>query len=87
MSGSSRIPGFYKLPPNERRDAIEAHADLETDEVAALDGRALSMENADLMVENVIGTFALPLGVGLNLLINGRDVVVPAAWLHSQHSH
>ena len=79
MSGSSRIPGFYKLPPNERRDAIEAHADLETDEVAALDGRALSMENADLMVENVIGTFALPLGVGLNLLINGRDVVVPMA--------
>ena len=79
MSGSSRIPGFYKLPPSERRDAIEAHADLETDEVAALDGRALSMENADLMVENVIGTFALPLGVGLNLLINGRDVVVPMA--------
>ena len=52
---------------------------LETDEVAALDERALSMENADLMVENVIGTFALPLGVGLNLLINGRDVVVPMA--------
>jgi hydroxymethylglutaryl-CoA reductase len=77
MSNSSRIPGFYKLPPSARRDAIEAHADLETDEVAALDGRALSVENADLMVENVIGTFALPLGVGLNFLIDGRDTVVP----------
>ena len=79
MSNSSRIPGFYKLPPSARRDAIEAHADLETDEVAALDGRALSVENADLMVENVIGTFALPLGVGLNFLIDGRDTVVPMA--------
>ena len=79
MSNSSRIPGFYKLPPEKRRDAIEAHADLETDEVAALDGQALSVENADLMVENVIGTFALPLGVGLNFLIDGRDVVIPMA--------
>ena len=79
MSNSSRIPGFYKLPPDKRRDAIEAHADLQTDEVAALDGRALSVENADLMVENVIGTFALPLGVGLNFLIDGRDTVVPMA--------
>ena len=79
MSNSSRIPGFYKLPPNERRDAIEAHADLETDEVNALDAQALSVESADLMVENVIGTFALPLGVGMNLLIDGRDTVVPMA--------
>ena len=36
MSNSSRIPGFYKLPPDKRRDAIEAHADLETDEVNRL---------------------------------------------------
>jgi len=79
MSNSSRIPGFYKLPPNERRDAIEAHADLETHEVNALDANALSVESADLMVENVIGTFALPLGVGMNLLIDGRDTVVPMA--------
>jgi len=79
MSNSSRIPGFYKLPPNERREAIEAHADLETDEVKALDAKALSVESADLMVENVIGTFALPLGVGMNLLIDGRDTVVPMA--------
>jgi len=79
MSNSSRIPGFYKLPPGERRNAIEAHADLQTEEVAALDATALSVESADLMVENVIGTFALPLGVGLNFLIDGVDAVVPMA--------
>ncbi len=31
------------------------------------------------MIENAIGTFALPLGVGLNLVVNGRDYVVPMA--------
>ena len=66
MSSSSRIPGFYKLPPNERREAIEDVADLVTEEVAALDSDALTLESADLMVENVIGTFALPLAVGIN---------------------
>ena len=31
------------------------------------------------MIENVIGTFQLPLGLGLNFLINGKDYVVPMA--------
>jgi hydroxymethylglutaryl-CoA reductase len=37
----------------------------------------LSTEAADHMVENVVGTYALPLGIGLNFLVNGRDVLVP----------
>jgi hydroxymethylglutaryl-CoA reductase len=77
MSSSSRIPGFYKLPPEERRSAIEEVADLVTEEVEALDSKALTLESADLMVENVIGTFGLPLAVGVNFVINGSDLVVP----------
>jgi len=79
MSSSSRIPGFYKLPPAARRAAIGEARDLQADEVQSLDAGALTLESADLMVENVIGTFALPLGVGLNFLINGEDIVVPMA--------
>lgn len=79
MSKSSRIPGFYKLQPSERREAIAALAELSPQEVEGLSAQALSIESADLMVENVIGTFALPLGVGLNFLINGEDVIVPMA--------
>ena len=31
------------------------------------------------MIENALGTFALPLGVGVNFLVNGRDYLVPMA--------
>jgi len=79
MSSSSRIPGFYKLPPSERQEAIQSVAGLGVDERGALDASALTIESADLMIENVIGTFALPLGVGMNFLINGEDVVIPMA--------
>ena len=47
---------------------------------AALTGaEPLSAEAADRMIENAIGTFALPLGLALNFLVNGRDIVVPMA--------
>ena len=29
------------------------------------------------MVENVLGTFEIPLGIAINFLINGKDYLVP----------
>ena len=37
----------------------------------------LSIARADKMIENVVGVMGLPLGLGLNFLINGKDHVVP----------
>jgi len=74
---SSRIPGFYKLPLKKRRDTVGQLADLCETERATLQSEALTPENADLMVENVIGTFALPLAVGVNFQINDVDTVIP----------
>lgn len=79
MSKSSRIPGFYKLAPSARRDAVVAASDLSASSTDALDAQALTIGAADLMVENVIGTFALPLGVGMNFMVNGQDVIIPMA--------
>jgi hydroxymethylglutaryl-CoA reductase len=31
------------------------------------------------MIENAVGTFGLPLGIGLNFVVNGREVLVPMA--------
>ncbi|MDG1483520.1 MAG: hydroxymethylglutaryl-CoA reductase, degradative [Myxococcota bacterium] len=73
----SRIPGFYKLTVEQRRALVADRAQLDADASAALSGGALSCERANLMVENVIGTFALPLGIGVNFQVNGEDCLVP----------
>ncbi len=77
---SSRIPGFYNLPLVERLEALRAASELDAADLAALSGApGLTAEQADHMVENAIGTYALPLGIALNFIVNGREVLVPIA--------
>lgn len=77
---SSRLPGFYELKLEERLAKIQASSKISAEDLAALSGQAgLSANQADHMVENAIGTHALPLGLGLNFLVNGREVLVPMA--------
>ena len=75
--GNSRIAGFYKLTLEERLALAASNADLTPDELSAWTTGGISAEAADHMVENVIGLHTLPLGIGLNFQINGRDVLVP----------
>ncbi|MCS7098953.1 MAG: hydroxymethylglutaryl-CoA reductase, degradative [Sulfolobales archaeon] len=77
-SKTSRVPGFYKLPIEERLRIVKEFAGLVDDEVELLKktGR-LGLEVADKMIENVIGTFELPYGVAVNFLVNNRDYLVP----------
>ncbi|MFS0674927.1 hydroxymethylglutaryl-CoA reductase, degradative [Ornithinibacillus sp. 179-J 7C1 HS] len=75
---SSRIPGFYKKTVEERRELVREALDLSEDDLSVLSSlEALPIETADKMIENVIGTFPLPLGLGLNFLINGKDYIIP----------
>lgn len=74
---SSRIPGFYKKSIAERVDIIAGMAGLTEEEKIVLARPGLQPEQADLMVENVVGTYALPLGVATNFQINGRDYLIP----------
>lgn len=77
---SSHIPGFYQLEIEERLKKLEKLCQLSTSDLAALSGQAgLDAKQADHMVENAIGIHALPLGVGLNFLINDRETLVPMA--------
>ena len=75
---SSRLPGFYKMKMAERlrklADALE-HADLD----GLGESGTLPLANADAMIENAVGVLGLPVGVGLNFLVNGEDVLVPMA--------
>ena len=69
---NSRIAGFYKLSLDEKLDAL-AKASGGT----PVDFKLLTAQQADKMVENVVATHNLPLGIGLNFKINGVDRLVP----------
>jgi hydroxymethylglutaryl-CoA reductase len=76
---SARLSGFYKLPLDERLDIVAEFAGLNDEEKEILAGRGLDAKQADLMIENSLGTFELPLGIAVNFLINGQDYLVPMA--------
>jgi hydroxymethylglutaryl-CoA reductase len=78
MARTSRLPGFYKITVEERRALVAEVTGVDTQEMAeALDGGGLDAETADKFVENVLGVYALPYGVALNVRVNGLDHVVP----------
>src|SRR5450759_2204610 len=80
MAKSSVISGFYKLPPKERLAIIKDFAGLTEDEVRLLENTgSLPMDVSDHMIENVIGVFPEPLGIGANFLVNGIDYLIPMA--------
>ena len=63
----SRIPGFYRLPLDERRRQLRLRADLSAEDLRTLDQGGIDTATADRVVENAIGVYALPLGVGAQL--------------------
>ena len=78
MTRTSRIPGFYKVTVPERRAMVSDATGADVGDLArSLDGGGLDTETADKFVENVLGTYAMPYGVALNVRVNGKDFVVP----------
>ncbi|WFP66046.1 MULTISPECIES: hypothetical protein [unclassified Mesorhizobium] len=76
---NSRLENMRNLSPAERL-AVAAAVSLSDAEKATLSGDgALDIHRANGMIENVIGTFALPLGIATNFQVNGRDYLIPMA--------
>ena len=79
MTGSD-ISGFYKLSMDERLNIVKEFAGLSDEEAGLLRNTgALPDDLADRMIENVIGTMPVTLGIATNFLINGKDYLVPMA--------
>ena len=70
---SSRLPGFYKLPLSERRRLAERAAGLQPGQIDELEP-GLTIDMAEELIENVVGLYALPMGLATNFLIDGREV-------------
>ena len=71
---TSRLPGFYRLGVAERRAQLALGSSFD-----AIDPGGLSIEAADGMIENVIGTYALPFAVAVNFVVDGTEVLIPMA--------
>jgi len=80
MEKTSRIQGFHKMSVPERHQIVRSFCGLEEKDLGLLKKEgALNLETADRMIENVIGTIQIPVGVAMNFLINGKEFLIPMA--------
>ena len=80
MVEDSRIPGFYKLTREERAKRVQEITGIPKDELKPLfDPGEVDMEVLDHMIENVIGSMTMPLGIATNFRINEKDYLIPMA--------
>ena len=76
----SRLEGLRDITPAQRWERVVEAAGLSAQDAALLAGPgALPLATADGMIENVVGTFELPLGIAANFKVNGRDYLIPMA--------
>ena len=75
----SRFPAFYKLSVSDRVRIIHERGWLSAEDYHALVSgeHTLKVSKADKLIENVVGVMGLPVGLGLNFLVNERDYIVP----------
>ncbi len=75
---NSNIPGFYKLSIDERQQVITKLVNLNTEDLKLLKNYGyISPSQLDTLIENVIGSFHLPLGIACNFKINNKDYIIP----------
>jgi len=77
---NSDLHDFHKLSVDGRLELIKKIAGLTDDETKLLKNFGnLGEETANRMIENVVGSIVMPLGIATNFMINGRDYLIPMA--------
>jgi hydroxymethylglutaryl-CoA reductase len=74
---NSRLEGLRSLAPDERLDRVAQAVSLSTDDRQVFERGGLPLTIANGMIENVFGTFELPVGIATNFTVNGRDYLIP----------
>ncbi|MBY8990426.1 MAG: hydroxymethylglutaryl-CoA reductase, degradative [Candidatus Lokiarchaeota archaeon] len=74
----SDISGFYKLSMDERRKLLSELVNLNQDEIEILNTLGyFKPSQIDTLIENVVGSFQLPMGLAFNFKINNKDYIIP----------
>jgi hydroxymethylglutaryl-CoA reductase len=69
---------FYEMSIPERLGEIQSSSGLSANQLQALAGtQGLSLEQANAMIENVVGLYSLPMGIAQDFVVNGREVLIP----------
>jgi hydroxymethylglutaryl-CoA reductase len=76
---SSRLENLRNLSPADRMARVAEVVALGASDSGVFAAGGLPLTLANGMIENVIGMFALPVGIATNFTINGRDYLVPMA--------
>ncbi len=76
---NSRLEGLRSLSPQDRMGKLVEATSLTQNESEAFGKGGLPLSVANGMIENVVGTFELPIGIATNFTINGRDYLIPMA--------
>lgn len=79
-TSSSRISSFYKLEHQQRLEKIAeflGESDFSQDHF--LNTGNTEFQTVDNMIENAIGTMNIPIGVATNMIIDGKDRLIPMA--------
>ena len=75
---TSRLPGFHRMGADERRRVVARETGVPESDLKAFEA-PFSPALRDALIENVVGAYALPVGIATNFTVNGRDVLVPMA--------
>lgn len=78
---NSRIPGFFKMSPEERQNIIQDQCGLDSEELEYLKQSTQVLDKAGQghYIENTIAVMQIPLGIATNFKVNGIDYLVPMA--------
>ena len=75
---NSEISGFYKLSVEERQKVIAQLSELNDDDIKLLSNLGyFTSSQMDTLIENVVGSYQLPMGIACNFKINNIDYLIP----------
>jgi hydroxymethylglutaryl-CoA reductase len=79
MSGyNSEISGFYKFSMKKRRELLSKLIKFNDNDIKLLENLGYFTEaQIDTLIENVIGSYQLPIGIACNFKVNNKDYLIP----------